>query len=76
MAIAINPFRWRGAETYTVVQSLANGENPIADYKKALETGVYEGYMTENSGINSLSGPEWLKNSLDVDDEIMEGEFE
>lgn len=48
MAIAINPFRWRGAETYTVVQSLANGDNPIAGYKNALGTDFWS-YFTRNT---------------------------
>ena len=46
-------------------------------YKKALETGVYQGYMDENSGINSLSVPAWLRDSLATDDDDnQEGEFE
>lgn len=45
-------------------------------YKKALETGVYQGYMDENSGINSLSVPAWLRDSLVADDDNQEGEFE
>ena len=45
-------------------------------YKKALETGVYQGYMDENSGINSLSVPAWLRDSLVASDDDQEGEFE
>lgn len=49
----------------------------LDDYKKAEETGIYEGYMGKDSGINSLSVPEWLKNSLVVEDEVeMEGDAE
>ena len=49
----------------------------LADYKTAKETGIYEGYMSETSGINSLTVPAWLKNSLDMEmDEDQEGEFE
>ena len=49
----------------------------LEKYKKALETDTWEGYMGKDSGINSLSVPEWLKNSLVVDDEAeTEGEFE
>ena len=47
----------------------------LSKYKECLETGIYEGYMTENSGINSLSVPGWLRDSLTIDDE-KEGEFE
>jgi len=49
----------------------------LEDYKKAEETGIYEGYMTENGGINSLSVPAWLKDSLAVEiEDEEEGEFE
>ena len=47
----------------------------LDDYKKAQETGIYEGYMSKDSGINSLSVPAWLRDSLVVDDET-EGDFE
>ena len=48
----------------------------LEKYKKALETGEYEGYMTKDGGINSLSVPEWIKNSLEVEIESEEGDFE
>lgn len=47
----------------------------LDEYKKAEETGVYEGYMSKNSGINSLSVPAWLRNSLEVEEDG-EDEFE
>lgn len=47
----------------------------LDDYKEAEETGIYEGYMTKNGGINSLSVPAWLRDSLVVEDET-EGDFE
>jgi exodeoxyribonuclease VIII len=46
----------------------------LDDYKKAEETGIYEGYMTQTSGINSLSVPEWVKNSLEVESTESEDE--
>ena len=50
-------------------------KNLLEKYKKALETDVWEGYMSETSGINVLSVPKWIADSLE-DDEDMEGEFE
>lgn len=47
----------------------------LEQYKESLETGIYEGYMTKDGGINSLSVPKWLADSLDIDDD-QEGEFE
>lgn len=44
-------------------------------YKTAVETDVWEGYMKESDGINSLSVPKWIADSLDMSDE-QEGEFE
>lgn len=63
------------ADNYFMASGKELQTSLLEKYKKALETGVYEGYMTTESGINSLSVPEWLKNSLVVDDET-EGEFE
>lgn len=50
----------------------------LGDYKKAEETGNYDGYMTKESGINSLSVPAWLRDSLAMEDEDQdqEGDFE
>jgi exodeoxyribonuclease VIII len=50
-------------------------KNLLDKYKEALETDTWEGYMGKDSGINSLSVPEWLKNSLAVEDN-QEGDFE
>ena len=47
----------------------------LEQYKECLETGAYQGYMTKESGINSLSVPAWLKDSLVIDDDDQEGEF-
>ena len=47
----------------------------LEDYKKAMETGVWEGYMKAGEGINSLSVPAWIRDSLAVDDDTEE-EFE
>lgn len=47
----------------------------LEKYKEALETDKWEGYMNEASGINSLSVPKWIADSLDVETET-EGEFE
>ena len=47
----------------------------LIKYKKAVETDTWEGYMGKDSGINSLSVPAWLKDSLVVEDET-EGDFE
>ena len=47
----------------------------LTQYKECLENDEWPGYMDKNSGINSLSVPAWIKNSLDVDEET-EGEFE
>ena len=46
----------------------------LGQYKESLETGIYEGYMTKDGGINSLSVPKWLADNLDSDD--VEGDFE
>ena len=46
----------------------------LEKYKKALETDVWEGYMTESSGVNSLTVPAWIRDSLDMDGG--EGDFE
>lgn len=35
----------------------------LGQYKKALETGEYPGYMTD--GINTLSAPNWLKKAME-----------
>ena len=48
----------------------------LKKYKKAVETDVWEGYMGKGSGINSLSVPAWLRDSLAVDDENQNQEFE
>ena len=51
----------------------------LGDYKKCLETDKWEGYMSEASGINSLSVPKWLAESLDIEGEgedEAEGDFE
>ena len=47
----------------------------LDDYKKAMETDVWEGYMNESNGINSLSVPAWIMNSFDMEDEE-KGDFE
>lgn len=47
----------------------------LEEYQKCLETDVWEGYMTENGGINSLSVPAWIRDSLEMDEDT-EGEFE
>jgi len=47
----------------------------LDEYKKAEETGIYEGYMSKEGGINSLSVPAWLRDSLVVEDD-QEEEFE
>lgn len=46
----------------------------LDEYKKALETDVWEGYMTEGTAVNKLSVPAWLRDSLALDD--MEEDFE
>lgn len=38
-------------------------------YKTCVKTNKWPGYMDENSKINSLSVPAWIKDSLDMDDE-------
>ena len=40
----------------------------LAKYRNALESDTWEGYMTENGGINSLSVPAWIRDSLEMDD--------
>lgn len=40
----------------------------LDEYKKALETDVWEGYMTEGTAVNKLSVPAWLRDSLVLDD--------
>lgn len=47
----------------------------LDEYKKALETDVWEGYMTEGTAVNKLSVPAWIINSLDMEDEE-KGDFE
>lgn len=47
----------------------------LEKYKAATETDTWEGYMLKDSGINSLSVPAWLKDSLVVEDST-EGDFE
>ena len=47
-------------------------------YKECVENDVWPGYMDENNGINSLSVPAWLKDSvtLDNEEEDTKGAFE
>lgn len=47
----------------------------LEEYKKAEETGIYEGYMTDGTAVNKLSVPAWLRDSLVVEDD-QEEEFE
>ena len=63
------------ADEYFMKSGYELREKLLEDYKTARETGIYEGYMTEKSGINSLSVPAWIKNGLEMDDET-EGDFE
>lgn len=64
------------ADEYFMKSGKELRDSLLKKYKKALETGVYQGYMDENSGINSLSVPAWLRDSLVADDDNQEGEFE
>ena len=65
------------ADEYFMASGKELKDTVLAKYKECLETGEYQGYMTKESGINSLSVPAWLKNSLDTDmDEDQEGDFE
>ena len=48
----------------------------LQKYKKAVETDTWEGYMAKDSGINSLSVPAWLRDSLVVENDDQEGDFE
>lgn len=45
----------------------------LEKYIKCLETDVWDGYVTKESGINVLSAPSWLKQSLELE---TEGDFE
>ena len=63
------------ADDYFMASGKELRDSLLAKYKNCLETGVYEGYMSKESGINSLSVPAWIRNSLEVD-ENQEGEFE
>ena len=47
----------------------------LEKYKECLEKDKWPGYMDESAGINSLSVPAWIKDSLSVE-ESGEGEFE
>ena len=47
----------------------------LEKYKECKEKDKWPGYMDENSKINSLSVPQWIANSLDLD-ETTEGDFE
>ena len=48
----------------------------LIKYKKAVETDTWDGYMGKDSGINSLSVPAWLRDSLVVEEENQDQEFE
>jgi exodeoxyribonuclease VIII len=39
----------------------------LEKYKTALETDIWEGYIEEGSGINTLSVPGWIKDSLEIE---------
>lgn len=40
----------------------------LEQYTKCLETDVWEGYMSKDGGLNSLSVPAWLRDSLDIEE--------
>ena len=49
----------------------------LKKFEKALKTDIWEGYIDEASGINTLSVPAWLRNSLELEmEEDGESEFE
>ena len=41
----------------------------LKKYKNALETDIWEGYMSAESGINSLTVPRWIADTLEYEDE-------
>ena len=47
----------------------------LEKYRECMEKDQWPGYMDETSGINSLSVPAWIRDSLDVE-EKSEGDFE
>lgn len=63
------------ADDYFMASGKELRDTLLEQYKKCSENNEWPGYMGKDSGINSLSVPEWLKNSLVVEDET-EGEFE
>lgn len=64
------------ADEYFMASGKELRDKLLEEYSKCLETDEWEGYMTKESGINNLSVPAWIKNSLDVDAEEEEGDFE
>ena len=64
------------ADEYFMASGKELRDTLLGEFKKAEETGIYNGYMSKDSGINSLSVPAWLRDSLVVDDTDQEGEFE
>lgn len=65
------------ADEYFMASGRELRDTLIEQYQTCLETGEYEGYMTKVGGINSLSVPAWIKDSLVVENESEEkGDFE
>lgn len=56
------------ADNYFMASGRELRSKLLDEYKKALETDVWEGYMTEGTAVNKLSVPAWLRDSLVLDD--------
>lgn len=63
------------ADEYFMASGKELRDTLLEKYGKCLETDEWSGYMDEKSGINSLSVPAWIKDSLAVEDN-QEGDFE
>ena len=63
------------ADDYFIASGKEVKDALLGKYKECLEKDEYPGYMDEESGIQSLSVPNWIKDSLNTEVEE-EGEFE
>ena len=61
------------ADEYFMKNGKELRDSLLEKYKMCCETDTWPGYMDENGGINSLTIPEFLKNSIVLEDEDTEG---
>ena len=63
------------ADEYFIRSGQELREKLLDDYKTAMETDVWEGYMVDGGGLNNLTVPKWIADALDIEETSTE-EFE